>query len=211
MQVTEVILARIILFAEVRLLNSSVLSLHPIHSVLFERYKFLIYPSAPIEFYFTKGVRYSEGKFLFDDREIGVALTIFTDGWVVETLVSTEASEAFWNDVADWVTTIGFISAKELVTSKVYESQVVAHSNLELGKRFGEIQPLVKLIAELSGNPTEQMSGFYIGGDGARLSTFTFERRTGVPFSENKYFSRAALPSSKHMRVLSEIEKILTH
>jgi len=211
MQVTEVILARIILFAEVRLLNSSGLSLQPIHSGLLERYKFLIYPTAPSEFDFTKGVRYSEGKFLFDDREIGVALTIFTDGWVVETLVSTEASEAFWNDVADWVTTIGFISAKELVTSKVYESQVVAHSNLELGKRFGEIQPLVKLIAELSGNPTEQMSGFYIGGDGARLSTFTFERRTGVPFSENKYFSRAALPSSKHMRVLSEIEKILTH
>lgn len=211
MQITEVLLARVVLFAEVRLLNSSGLSLQPIHSGLLDRYKFLIYPTAPGDFDFTKGVRYSDGKFLFDGKEIGVALSIFTDGWVVETLVSTEASEAFSNDIADWVTTIGFRSAKELITSKAYEHQVVVQSNLELGKRFKDIQPMIQLVAELSGNSTEQMSGFHIGGNGARLWTFTFEHRVGVPFSENKYFSRSTLPSSKHIRVLNELEKILSH
>ena len=105
---------------------------------------------------------------------------------------------------------MGFRPATELVTKKAYESQLLVHTEFDLGKPWEKLQPWVKLVAELSNDPTEQISGLYISGDSAQLSTFTFERRGGVPFSENKYFSRATLSTANHIRALEKLEKILS-
>lgn len=209
MQILETQLARIAFFADVRLLNPQGLSLRPIHSGLLERYKFLIYPTAPTEFDLTKGIRYSDGEFAYERKPIAVSFTIYNNGWLVETLVSTEAAEAFWNDIAEWLIGIGFRSPKDVVTKTVYESQLVVQAQLDIVKSFDKLQGCAKFISELSGNPREELSGFYIGTETEQLSTFTFERRIGVPFSENKYFSRATLPTGKHVHALEEIEKIL--
>lgn len=210
MQISGTLLARVALFADIRLLNPHGLSLRPIHNGLLERYRFSIYPTNPADFDFTKGIRYANGEFVYDGKLISVACTIFNNGWVVETSVSTEAAEAFWNDIAEWVAGIGFRSANDLVTKKAYESQLIVEAHLDIAKPFDKLQSFVKLIGELSGNPKEQMSGFYVGTDTEQLSTFTFERLAGVPFTDNKYFSRAMLPTSKHLLALEEIEKILS-
>lgn len=210
MQIINVLLARVIWFADLQLINPSGLALGPVQAALRERYKFLIYPSSPQEFDMTKGVRYADGEFVFDGKTIGVAISIFNNGWATDTFVSTEASEAFLNDLVEWLTIGGFRPPQDFVTKIVYESQLVVHSKTNLRKTFDSFRSFEQLIAELSGNPTEQLIGFYIGGDNPQLSTFTFERRQNTPFSENKYFSRAALPTSKHIQALDELEKILT-
>ena len=207
MQISQVLSAKIALFGDFTLLNPRGLSLRSLHGGLLERYKFLNYST---ELDLSKGVRYGEGEFVYEDKPIGVSVTIFNTGLLVETLVSTEAAEGFFNDVAEWLTTIGFRSPKELITNTVYESQLVVQAELDIAKSFDKLQAFAKVIGELSGNLKEQMSGFYVGADGAQLSTFTFERRAAVPFSQNQYFSRAALPTSKHIRALKAIEKILS-
>ena len=210
MEVIETILSRVGFFGNVRSLNPAGLSLRSIHDGLLERYKFLVYPRNPGDWDFTVGINYSDGEFLYRGKTIAVTLKLFTDGWAVDTLASTDAAEAFWNDVADWVTSLGFRPAKEAIKRRVYESQVVVRADVDLAKPFDRLHDFVKLISELSGNPSQQLSGVYIGPDAAMLSTFTFERRQGIPFSENTYFSRASLPTSHHLAALEMIEKILT-
>jgi hypothetical protein len=209
MQISEILLARVGFFVDIRQLNPDGLSLQPIHQGLLERYKFPVHPINQTDFDFTKGVRYGGGQFKYQNKPIAVYLTMYNNGSLVETLVSTEAAEAFWDDLSTWVATLGFRCAKDIVTSTVYESQLVVQDNVDLAKKCGDFQRFVELIATLSGNPTEQFSGIYISADNSPLSTFTFERRVSTPFSENKYFSRATLPTRKHLRALEEFEKYL--
>ena len=207
MQRIETILARVVLFADIKELNPGGLSLQQIHRGLIKRYNFLDRPKS--EANFDDGVRYGGGEFEYEDKRFAVYLTIYSSGWVVETLVSTEVAEAFWNDVAEWVASIGFRNANELVSKRIYESQLVVQADLDLTKKFGNFDQFVKIISELSGDSTEQFGGIYVSADNAPLSTFTFERRVNTPFSENKYFSRASLPTSKHLHALEEFEKLL--
>jgi hypothetical protein len=207
MQISGRILARLALFADLRLLNPQGLSLLPIHLGLLERYKFQTYQKGDYDF--AKGIRYADGQFVYDGSLIAVSLTVYNNGWLVEASMSTEVAESFFNDISDWVTGIGYASAKDLVTKKSYESQLAIQMDLDISRLFEKLQTIAHFIAQLSENPKEQLSGFYIGTETDQLSTFTFERLAGTPFSENKYFSRAMLPTAKHIRAIEEIEKIL--
>ena len=208
MEITARIIAKVALFADVRLLNPHGLSLLPIHQGLLERYGFLTYQRS--DFDYVKGIRYADGHFVFDGSPVAVAVTIFSTGWLVESSMSTESAEAFFEDVSSWVNSIGFASANNLVTGRSYESHLAFKLDLDISKQFDKLEGVARLIAHLSGDPNEQLTGFYIGKEREQVSTFTFERLLGAPFSENQYFSRAALPTNKHLRALQEIEQILS-
>jgi hypothetical protein len=62
----------------------------------------------------------------------------------------------------------------------------------------------------LGGSPAKQhIAALLFRNDPSMDALFTFERRSGAPFSENKYFSYAALPTDAHMGVLEKIERLL--
>ena len=42
-----------------------------------------------------------------------------------------------------------------------------------------------------------------------RLTNFVFERNALVPFSEQRYFSRAPLQTEEHLQLLNEFEELL--
>jgi len=42
------------------------------------------------------------------------------------------------------------------------------------------------------------------------LGKFSFQRRDNTPFSENKYFSDAPLPTDGHLQLLEQFEKDLS-
>jgi len=210
MKVIQTLLARVVLFADIRRINPNGLALRPIHVGLLKRYKFLKYPTKPDDFDFAKGVRYSDGEFMHNGKLIAVSLNIFNDGWVVESLDSTEGSEAFWQDAAKWVETIGFLGSKMFVSRTTYESQLVVQTQSDMARQFAKLQTFATLIRSLREDQKDQsLTGFYIGAEGEQISTFTFERLIGVPFKDNKYFSRASLQTKDHIRALEELEKVL--
>ena|SRR5262245_22485892 len=207
MEIIARLMARVALFADVRLLNPNGLSLLPIHKGLLQRYGFLSHPRR--DFDFVKGVRYADGHFIYNDAPIAVSVTIFFTGWLVESSMSTESAEAFFEDVSRWINSIGFAAANDLVTGRSYESHLAFKADFDISKQIAKFQDVARLVAHLAGNPNEQITGFYVGREGEQLSTFTLERRPAAPFAQNQYFSRAVLPTGKHMQALEEIGKIL--
>jgi len=213
MQLTEILLARTVWVLDIKLLNPSGLALGPIHSSLKEKYKFLVYPSTPAEFDLVKGTRYQSGEFTFEGNQIGVDFTVYNNGWCVDTLVSTEASDAFLSDLVGWLSSsFGFRAAANAVTRIGYESHLAFSSEINLTKLFDKLGAFSTLLRQFSGNPTEEVSAFVFGSDFASpnstFPTFTFERRVSVPFSENKYFSKAVLQTKKHIQLLDNFEQM---
>ena len=120
----SVLLARAVWFTDLQLINPSGLALGPIQATLRDRYKFLVYPTSPQELDITKGIKYADGEFGFEGKTIGVTVRMYNNGVAADTIVSTEASEAFLNDLTTRVTTIGLRFPKDSITKIVYESQV---------------------------------------------------------------------------------------
>jgi len=215
MQVSEVVLARTVWLLNLKLLNAAGLAWGPILSSFKDRYKFLNYPTMPAEFDLTKGLRYAGGEFIFDGKQVGVGITIYNDGLVADSLVSTETSDAFLEDLAGWITgNFGFRPAQDIITRVIYDSQLELKADIDLTKSFDKIAAFSSILREFSGNPTEESSGFIFACDPSlpnyTFPTFTFERRVGVKFLEKKYFSKATLSTRKHIQVLEQFERIFS-
>jgi hypothetical protein len=80
------------------------------------------------------------------------------------------------------------------------------------------INPKLKQISEYLSKTVEQGSMvFRVGGisfwpdqvNKINPAPFSFERVTNVPFSENRYYSVAPLPTDKHLELLDKLESIL--
>ena len=215
MQVAEVILARTVWLLNVKLLNAAGLAWGPILSSFKDRYKFLRYPTTPAEFDLTKGVQYGGGEFMFNGKQVGVGITMHSDGLVADSLVSTETSDAFLEDLAGWITgNFGFRPAQDITTRVIYDSQLEFKSDIDLTKSFDKITAFSAILREFSGNPTEESSGFIFACDpglpNPTFPTFTFERRAGAKFLEKKYFSKAILPTRKHIQILEQFERMFS-
>jgi hypothetical protein len=84
MQIINVLLARVIWFTDLQLINPAGLALGPIQAALRNRYKFLVYPSSPLEFDLAKGIRYADVDFEFEGKTIGVTINIYNNGWAAD-------------------------------------------------------------------------------------------------------------------------------
>jgi hypothetical protein len=210
MKITEILLARTVWFVDLQKLNPEGLAYGSIYSSLKERYKFLRYPTTPSEIDLNKGTLFGGGEFDYEGKKIGVGITVYNNGWAADSLVSTESSEAFLEDISAWLTdTVGLLQAKNFVTKIIYDSQLVLHSELDLKKLCAKLKSFSSIVGKASGNPIEEVAGFTIGSGKYPYATFAVERRNNVEFSEMKYFSKASVPTSKHIYLLEEFEKLL--
>lgn len=208
MHIDQVVLARTVWLVNLQLINPLGLAFRPISDAFKERYRFLNYPVNPSDFDASKGITYTAGEFQFEGNLIAVALTVYNDGWVADTSVSTEASEAFLYDLSGWLTSAYAIKdARELVTKIAYDSQFYVTSELSLLDASKKIRTFTELLREFTGNVTEEPWALLFEPDGAATS-FSFERRVNTPFSKKQYYTKAALPTSKHVELLTQFERI---
>lgn len=197
-----------------------------------ERYGFLETPISLQEYDATKGITFQHGKFQVPPRnlpdgraynEIVIeSFQIFNDGLVVGTKAFAEDADLFLDDVIQW--------AKSKYRASIFEHtpmKCAYNSNLEVSCS----KPLTTLIDKISrlnkqvttaitsyGSttpPSFQISGFTLHCDltsiePPRPSAFTFERRAGEPYSSNLYFSTAPLKTEDHLKLLEELEKVLS-
>ncbi len=142
-------------------------------------------------------------------------LSFFPAGIGAQTSHSTEACETFLVDLfTRLAVTFGVLEYREVIQRKRYFSQVWVNTdkNIEL------LNPKLKAITEyLSSEVEEGKLKFEAGGisfwpdQTAKFppSAFVFERAGNIPFSENRYFSRAPLTTDKHLHLLEMLENIL--
>ena len=205
----QIVLARSVWLFDLNEINPLGVALGPVHTALRERYQFLQYPSRPEDFAKTE-ITYQQGEF----SGIGVNLFMYSDGLIADTRTSTETSDAFLNDLLTWAQdTFKFRYEQQLIKKKAYDSQVVFNSDVTILKALGRLEEFAKTLENLepdrATSPQDVVAiAFRNEKDTARPS-FTFERRDNTPFSENKYFSRAALSTKEHLHLIEEFEQLM--
>jgi hypothetical protein len=183
-----------------------------------ERYGFAIVPPN-YETVMKEGAKYKEGRFLTEGRTIAIKeMGFFVDG-VLAVTWNTDDAEVVLNDLIVWAAQdFGFREPRTKLPRR-FVSSVVVEFDVELSRAitaFDELQEgFASAIKEnYRMDPEINASKISLSADPTKLrpqSTFEFtiERRTGRPFSENRYFSSATLPTPSHLDMLGAFERRL--
>ncbi len=189
---------------------------------LVSRYNFQIYPTKPEEMFGEdiKEVKFKGGSFQKDPQHnIAVDLTIFNDGFVVDTRSSTKDSDAFLNDFLTWIPTeFDLVPYQEIIKSKIYVNEVWVQTDKSLNSLNPKLVSFAKRITSLieghSHHPIAyETSGIMFWTDPGVINPpnpFRFERIIERPFAENRYYSAAPLQTEVHLALLEELESILS-
>jgi hypothetical protein len=214
--------ARSIWFIYLTEINPEGLNLVPLLQPLVAKYNFQIFPTKPAELFGKEVVeiKFSGGNFQKDDQHnIGVDLGIFNWGLVAETKSSTNDSDAFLNDLLNWVSTeFKIVPYETVLRSKIYVSEVWVQTDKKLNSLNPKLENLAKRISSLiKGHDHKpiayETSGIIFSTDPVVTNppgSFRFERIIDVAFGENRYYSAAPLQTDAHIELLGELEAILS-
>ncbi|MCR6646484.1 MAG: hypothetical protein NVV62_19195 [Terricaulis sp.] len=145
---------------------------------------------------------------------------IYNDGVIVSGASNTRVFDAFLDDLFSWIgPELGLTEVPQLKHGRIYESAVVA----ELAINADKIAPWSKALRKLIGDKWEdagrpkfefEFSQLRFGPDPHERSfapiNFSLERRAGIPFDQNIYFSTAPLRTDDHVEALAALEKSLS-
>jgi hypothetical protein len=183
-----------------------------------ERYAFAVGPPN-YETVMKEGAKFKEGRFVLEGRTIAIKdLGFFVDG-VLAVAWNTDDSEAILNDLIIWAAQNFGIREPRTKLPRRFVSSVVVEFDAELARAltaFDELREgFASAIKESYGmEPEINASRIALSADPTKLppqTTFEFniERRVGRPFSENRYFSSATLPTASHLDLLGAFERRL--
>jgi hypothetical protein len=180
-----------------------------------ERYGFLKFPQTFEEFDLEKGVTFQLGKM----GTINVdSVTLFTRGVVVDSRSSTDDDERFLVDAAAWVEQLcGVEHSPERLSRMLFLSELSFTSEAFFDLIHPAFKTVASRVAEIVSHHAHEPHRFEPAGitffsePPARLGALSFriERLAGSPYSENKYFSSAPLPTEEHLSLLEMFEVTL--
>lgn len=186
-------------------------SLNPIYFALSEKYKFVKYPKLQ-EIDWQKGIKFEDGVFVNRaGEELAVNLTIYNDGLVADTRSSTIDSDYFLEQLLGFLTSdYGFPDYQTVLRKKAYSSELF----VRLERRVDSINSRLRSFAErlstlISDDGVEFRPSINLVTDPGRTSVnlaFRFEPAIGFPFSENRYYTLAPVPTDIHLTLLKEFE-----
>lgn len=164
-----------------------------------------------------EGAKYKEGRFIAaGGRTIAIKdLGFFNDGILVVAW-NTNDSDAVLNDIIAWASDIFQLRERRTILPKRYASSVVVELDASIN---GAITIFNEFSAAVS-SAINDVYGWDYGVDAARIHfmvdpervppntmlNFTIEQRAGLPFSANRYFSAASVPTSTHIELLEGFE-----
>jgi hypothetical protein len=183
---------------------------------LASRYSFAKFPS--VEDLTRGAASFLLGKF----REIQInELQLYPDGIIVIARAPTEVLDAFISDLLSWSEEeFGLIEPATVRHEKFIESSIIVKSTTDLALSLAPRNDVAQILNKRFPEHTVsagayQLSGFFLDGDAIKFATrpkpmrFVLERRVGIPFSENVFYSAAPLHTEDHLEVLSEFEALL--
>lgn len=212
MELAAIHLARAMAFVEPIDLNPTGKVSYPaLAEALIGRYDFRSFPKNAEDFDETKGIKFVEGRF---GGIVVEQLVIYAYGIMVDTRVSTGESRRLLEDAIQWASKeLGL--ANKPIKRWQYVSQIVFSSEFQLTA----IHPAFQFLADSTAEAVSQIAGEHINYELTAIfvdhdplsrrhaaGRFSIQRRDNTPFSENRYFSDAPLPTDLHIKVLEQFE-----
>jgi hypothetical protein len=214
--VLNVKMARAIWLVESRDLNPRGIDIWPLLGQIKARYNFQTFPKSVAEAdeTTTTGIVFANGSFTSGSGRYTISkATIFGDGIVVDSALSTDFCEEFIRDALTFLATqFGLTYAPTMVHKKMYVSELIVHTDKDiLGKLFGPLRAFAESLSKAYGVKLDPYS-LALSGDQALPTKvgFKFEREAGKAFSQNRYYTSAALPTTVHESFLNDLESSLS-
>jgi hypothetical protein len=219
MKVLYVGLARSLWLFDFNLMNPHGLSFQPVIDRLNEKYKFGKAPKNPLDLDDQKALSFKSGLFMSKNNiPVTVSLSIYSDGFVVDTTSSTDVSTEFLIEVTNLIANEYGLKIPTKIR-KVYVSQLDLECDKQLIRLNPGLEGLSKFIDSHVKTVDENRRHFDCSGlsfwteDTGKVSSpaaFKFERKISAPFWTNHYFSQAPLETHLHLEALEMLERLLT-
>jgi hypothetical protein len=183
-------------------------------SWLKETYKFTKIPSSVDDLDETKALAFLNGGFqVSPENTIVVELKIYTDGFVADTRSSTKDTDRFIDDVlSSAAKQFDLVYRADIIRNKLYLSELNVRYKGSLQTLNPKMQAFTDKISHLINGKVELCGmGFWAEQKtSGPFSPFRFERKIDAPFSQQRYYSAAPLPTQEHLGLLEELEKVLS-
>jgi hypothetical protein len=219
MQLSAVVLARVLAFVESYDLNPRAKVFYPeLVKGIVETFQFLKFPLKPEDFDEQRGVEFIGGRW----GDVTVEkLTIYRNGLLLDTRISTAESRRVLLEGLDWAaSTFGLVYDQKMIRRWGYLSNITFHSESQfLLRGSSPVQRLnegiYNAVSEASGDktPWEPIVLTFHSESIPRkpvTAAFTIQRRAETSFSENKYYSEAPLQTDVHIKLLESFEADVT-
>jgi hypothetical protein len=218
MKLASVLLARYYGLVQIEDLNLGGTAYLPeIGAALVQRYGFAKFPAKPEEFDEDKGIEFLEGR---SGKQVINKVMLLSSGMYLDTQINTAASEQLWYELMGWAAeTFGVTFREEMVKRCAYVSNFTFYSDAPMLS----VNPILDEVRRIATSEVERNFGRRLEYQPAAVSitydrtstkvgtaAFTVQRREGVPFDENKYFSTAPLKTEIHMELLEKWEKAMS-
>jgi hypothetical protein len=178
---------------------------------LIERFEFKKYPKEGGDF--SKGMIFTQGSFTNrNDDEIQAALTIWSDGIAADTYSTTADSDEFLDQVVKLLPEVGYKFEPEMIQRKAHLSQLFVRCERHLSGLNPRLAEFARKLSGVSGGEPIEPAAIEFWTDQAqtqRTANFSFQRKSGAAFVDNRYWSQAGLSTDKHLEMLEELEAIL--
>lgn len=186
------------------------------------RYKFLKSPDLTKDDVTKDGYKFASGQFSFESSIFRITeFSIFRDGLVI-LATKTDGSEAFLEDVIAYMQKEFSFRDFETKPRRYFLSQIVVEFDRSPERLLKSLEKLTAIISE----PLEQIFGMKIPMKFGRLDfdfdkmtkpnpspgvvhRFILERRAGIPFEKERFYSAAPMRTAEHEKVLEEIESLI--
>jgi len=212
MNLTEYELSRAIRFFEIKPSRGQVLYGAGLVKALQERYGFVQVPTTVAQFNLASGIEFFHG--YFQGRVVIDRFQIFNNGILVEGKCDTNDCDAFIDDVFGWASSSAGLSiTPNSALGTPYLSQIVVGSDIDLSGYFRQLSEFSSAMSAkvasygLIDTPAE-VAAFHLATDPAVNGSwaYRFERRSGAPYAEKKFFSSAPLKTADHLEMLDKLE-----
>jgi hypothetical protein len=180
-----------------------------------ERYQFMERPAPKRT---NEGIKFHGGRFITDQQEISInELVVYSDGAAIQA-PNTHLADIVLDDFIAWVKTTFGIAEPITKFPRSYGDNIVVDFD-------GPIEHVLSVLTEMTdaySAALEQIYGAPIFTTLHRLTIATFERptpalilsdfnierRQNVPYSQNRYFCSAPLPTDIHLNLLQKLEDL---
>ena len=211
----------LILFPPEEILPTRGLSISKAVYSIGDRYGFLQAPNLakPISELDQEGYQFNGGTFVCRNENFTISeFTVYNDGISISSC-NTDTSELFFEDLMSWAREELEIRPFVREPIKIYRSHITVKFDQPLSqmiKGFDKFSNALSTALEMHNEFSMPVDLIRIGMgvDGSKFGKlssipFLLERKIGIPFDEEWYFSEAPFPSKTHIKLLEELESAI--